>query len=174
MLYAWCLHISKNRKGDGTKCSHIVWVSQSVRWEGCCVFFFVLLHSSLQLSQTFNCGSVCGRGCQGGSSPGCCKLGVRAGPDLLPRDRRPHQTVTSSSWHSTPEAPNAAATPLSLTLNYSPSPPFCLTPVSPPDIIQPTMSVYTHLLINRLDSEHIDAGIGLIDHIQPACLDFQR
>lgn len=47
-------------------------------------------------------------------------------------------------------------------------------PVCPADIIQLTTSVYTRPLINRLDSEHIDAGIGLIDHIQPPWLGFQR
>lgn len=36
---------------------------------------FVLLHSSLQLSQTFNCGGGSGRCCRGGSSPCCCELG---------------------------------------------------------------------------------------------------
>lgn len=60
---------------------------------------------------------------------------------------------------------------------HTPPPPHhpsSLTPVCPADIIQLTTSVYTCPLINRLDSEHIDAGIGLIDHIQPPRLGFQR
>ncbi|KAE8291616.1 hypothetical protein D5F01_LYC08972 [Larimichthys crocea] len=137
---------------------------------------------SLQLSQTFNCSGGGGRGCWGGSSPCCRELGGwesgqvlipspgAQGPSKLsplPPDAA-HLRLPALPPCPPPSPPSSTSTPL------QPSFPSSLAPVCPADIIQLTTSVYTHPLINRLDSEHIDAGIGLIDHIQPPWLGFQR
>lgn len=164
-------------QSDETVFSACVFVRLSVcvlvPWGERIVVLSALLCQNLQLSQTFYCGGGCGRSCWDGSSPCCCELGGRSGPNPLPEGLEAQNTVIASSWCCTPEASHATATPLV----HSPLHRRCRLPSSPagpPDIIQLATSVYAHPLINRLDSEHIDAGIGLIDHIQLPWLGFQR
>lgn len=140
----------------------------------------VLLRSSLQLSQTFNCGSGGGRGCWGSSSPCCCELGgCESGQVLIPSPgaRGPSKLspLPPDAAHlRLPALPPPPWLPSPTTPYPIPPQPPSFSPAGPADIIQLTTSVYTCPLINRLDSEHIDAGIGLIDHIQPPWLGFQR